>query len=216
MTRRNPVDLQERRAQVIQHLCGKCGLSEREARSLVGNAKGQASLRPALSEEGLDVYQAAVKREIKSPVLRALLLLLPLTGLRIQEAVSLTWEHVVHDGRPALLVIGKGSKPRRVALTDRAFDLLQRYREEYRPEKDSELWMFPVRGGPNHVDAGRAQRALRFLQRKDPRLAEVTPHVLRHTYASLALARCQDLRKLRENLGHDSKKTTLLYYHVHT
>lgn len=211
--------LEDRRERVIKHLCQTCGMSEREAKTIVGRAKGHASLRPALSEEGLDVYQSAVSREMQNPVLRTILLLLPLTGLRINEACTLTWDRIIeHEGRPALYVMGKNSEERRVALTDKAAGLIDRYIDEMertgRGRRLDGAWVFPAGTGPNHVDTGRVQRAVRLIRRRHPRLQNITPHVLRHTYASLALGRCQDLKAMRENLGHKSKKTTLLYYHV--
>jgi integrase len=210
--RRNPD-----RAGVVRHLVSACGFDARDAEKLVPRyAKGDTARR-ALSEADLDVYNRAVKRTVRDPVAMTVLLLLPRTGLRIAEITRLRHENVVTEGnRIGFRFVGKGAKERFVPLTRKALAILTRY--PGRPGA-GHGWLFPNARGTGPIPAARIQSLCRDLVVAEPRLAGLTPHVLRHTYASMGLQRCQDMIALRDALGHgkaNSKRlpaVTLTYLH---
>jgi len=215
-SRSNPQDLAKRREKVIRHLMDKAGMSEKDATAMVGKVSGEGSDRPALTPEGIDVFERAVKREIRSEPIKAMLLLLPRTGLRVGEIVTMTRDRVLEPAgqQPRFRVIGKNSDEREVTITDKAYGILQRYEQAYQPQNRSPHWLFPTAKGPNHVSTAAVQAAVRALRKAEPRLDALTPHVLRHTFASEHLRRGGDLDWLREQAGWKGKKTALLYLHI--
>lgn len=202
-----------RRDKVIHHLTATCGMSESQARAATGKGQGEGSDRPALSPAGLEVYTRAVKRVIRSRAIATILLLLPRTGMRINEIVTLTREQVRRhpSGAATFVVMGKGSKLREVPVSRKAMVLLDGFLAS--SGNRSATWLFPASTG-SHVSASKVQAAVRALRISEPDLHLLTPHVLRHTFASETLRQCGDLKRLGLVLGHNSKRTSLLYYHI--
>lgn len=188
------------RAGVVRHLVTTCGFDPRDAEKMLPkSAKGDTSRR-ALSEADLDVYRRAVKRVVADPVAQTVMLLLPRTGLRIAEVTRLRHENVVTEGnRIGFRFVGKGQKERFVPLTRKALSILTRYPGRIGTGTG---WLFPNARGTGPIPAARIQSLCRELAASEPQLARLTPHVLRHTYASMGLQRCQDLIALRDSLGH--------------
>jgi integrase/recombinase XerD len=151
---------------------------------------------------------------------RALLELLYAAGLRVSEAIGLDREDLSLDGG-YVRVIGKGDKERLVPVGDVALDWLGRWLEEGRPALLAVHHVAPVRGGPLFLGdrGGRLARQQAFaIVRGAARragLAEgVSPHTLRHSFATHLLEGGADLRIVQELLGHASISTTQLYTHV--
>ena len=213
--RRNPQDLGSRSQRVIDHLVSRCGMSRSEAIEAVGKQKGEGSDRPALTPEGLELYERAVKRmDIRVPPYRAIFLLLPRTGLRIGEMVTLTWDRLDRQ-RGVWLVVGKNSDLREIPVTKDAWRILDEYERDYDPKsKGDGHWVFPRMRGPDHVSTSRAGGAMRALRHEEPKLSDLTPHVLRHTFATEKLRECMPPAKLRDLLGHAGTRTAMLYYHL--
>ena len=155
---------------------------------------------------------------------RALLELLYAAGLRISEALNLDREDLSLDGG-FVRVIGKGNKERLVPVGEVALDWLRRYLDEVRPawlaRRPEAEGAEPARGGPVFVTArgsrlGR-QAAWTVVKRaaRDAGLSDrVTPHTLRHSFATHLLEGGADLRIVQELLGHASISTTQLYTHL--
>jgi integrase/recombinase XerC len=139
----------------------------------------------------------------------ALIMLIFGSGLRISEALSLTDADVA--GRPEILRIrGKGNKERLVPVLPAVYDAIEKYKH-IRPYSDGILF-YSVRGLP--MSARMAEKTIEKL-RKLLQLPEyVTPHALRHSFATALLAGGVDLRSLQELLGHASLATTQLYTKV--
>ncbi len=158
------------------------------------------------------------------PRVVALLELLYATGLRISELIGLPAAAVARDPR-VLTVRGKGGKERMVPLGKPARQALAAYlraradkaaalaaKERRRP---TSKWLFPSRGGTNHITRHRVAQMLKglaFRAEIDP--GKVSPHVLRHAFASHMLDRGADLRSLQKMLGHADISTTQIYTHV--
>ena len=151
---------------------------------------------------------------------RALLELLYAAGLRVSEAIGLDREDLSTEGG-YVRVIGKGDKERLVPVGDVALDWLGRWLEEDRPALLARHHVEPLRGGPLFLGdrGGRLARQQAFaIVRGAARragLAEgVSPHTLRHSFATHLLEGGADLRIVQELLGHASISTTQLYTHV--
>ncbi len=131
------------------------------------------------------------------------------SGLRASELVSLP-RRAVAGGREYLIVRGKGDKERLVPLSDRARDALDRWLPL---STDASPWLFP--SGKGHLSRVRLFQMLRELAARagiDP--AAVSPHVLRHAFATHLLEGGADLRALQLMLGHADIATTEIYTHV--
>ena len=153
----------------------------------------------------------------------ALLELLYATGLRVSELVVLPAAAVARDPR-VLVVRGKGGKERMVPLSEPARRALGAYRAGLaakakgkvgpRPDRETK-WLFPSRGRAGYLTRQRVAQLLKRLAAEaaiDP--AKVSPHVLRHAFASHLLDHGADLRSVQKMLGHADISTTQIYTHV--
>jgi integrase/recombinase XerD len=141
--------------------------------------------------------------------LSALIELLYGSGLRASELVALPRSSVVAD-RPFIIVTGKGSKERLVPISDRARHAVATW-QDFVP-KDSR-YLFPSRGGHiSRIRLFQIIKALAAASELDP--ARVSPHVLRHAFATHLLAGGANLRALQAMLGHADIATTQIYTHV--
>mgnify|MGYP001770801438 CR=1 FL=1 len=144
---------------------------------------------------------------------RALLELLYGSGLRLQEALSLQ-AHEVAEGR-ALRVVGKGDRERVVLLTRAARAALDAYLRRARPllAPPGVKALFVNRSGRPLTSRGAQQVVQRYARARLGSL-RVTPHTLRHTFATHLLDGGADLRVVQELLGHRSLQTTQVYTHT--
>jgi len=152
--------------------------------------------------------------------LLSMLEILYATGLRVSELVGLPLAALSRDGR-MLIVRGKGGKERMVPLSAPATAAIERYRTvrgAFIPKgrKDAaHPWLFPSRARQGYLTRARFGQMLKELAVDaglDP--ARVSPHVLRHSFASHLLAHGADLRSLQQMLGHSDIATTQIYTHV--
>jgi integrase/recombinase XerD len=149
--------------------------------------------------------------------LRCLVELLYATGMRISELVTLPCAAALRDPR-FLLVRGKGGRERVVPLGEPARRALAAYlecRARFLPEGEPSGWLFASRGGAGHLSRQRCGQLLKELALKaglDP--VRLSPHVLRHAFASHLLDHGADLRTVQQMLGHADIATTQIYTHV--
>lgn len=149
--------------------------------------------------------------------LAALMELLYATGLRVSELVGLTVSALSRD-RQVVTVRGKGGKERLIPLGAPARDAVEAYlpfRLTFVARASSSPWLFPSRGATGHLTRARFTQLIKDLARAadlDPAL--VSPHVLRHAFASHLLAHDADLRSVQQMLGHADISTTQIYTHV--
>jgi integrase/recombinase XerD len=139
----------------------------------------------------------------------ALLELLYGSGLRATELVSLP-RGAVRPGQPFLMVRGKGSKDRLVPISSRAESAVVKWLEL---APGGTLWLFP--SGKSHLSRVRLFQIVRAMA-ADAGIApeRVSPHVLRHAFATHLLSGGADLRVLQSLLGHADIATTQIYTHV--
>ena len=162
--------------------------------------------RIATKEEVSTFLDAVDHREC-----RMVLRLIYATGLRLMEALTLKVTDIDSTQICIHVRAGKGAKERRAILSPKLLEELRGYYKVYRPE----LYLFP---GESHGHLGESglhnacKRASAKIKREPP----ITPHVLRHAFASHMLENGTDIRVVQELLGHESLKTTLIYTHVST
>ena len=138
----------------------------------------------------------------------ALLELLYGSGLRATELVSLP-RRALRKGQPFLIVRGKGDKERLVPVSSRAADAVERWSATLLEGQ----WLFPSRAG--HISRVRLFQIMRAMAASAGIAPErVSPHVLRHAFATHLLAGGADLRALQTLLGHADIATTQIYTHV--
>ena len=147
--------------------------------------------------------------------LYCLLELLYATGLRVSELVALPASAARRDQR-MLMVRGKGGKERMVPLNDAARQAMTAYRGLLADtkHKDSD-WLFPSFGQDGHLTRQHFARDLKALAAQAAlRSQAVSPHVLRHAFASHLLQNGADLRVVQTLLGHSDISTTQIYTHI--
>lgn len=173
---------------------------------IMGEAEVEALLDAAARREGPDGARIC-----------ALLEVLYSTGLRVSELVGLPLVALGRDPR-FMVVRGKGGKERMVPVGEKAEAALARYRETrghfLRGGRESK-WLFPSRGAGGHITRQRFAQILKELAveaKLDP--AKLSPHVLRHAFATHLLNRGADLRSVQRLLGHADISTTQIYTHV--
>ncbi len=141
-------------------------------------------------------------------------------GLRVSELVGLPLGAVRANERH-LIVRGKGGKERLAPLTGKAVDAVSAYlgsRENFLEKKKpaaASPWLFPSRGKTGHITAARFAQMLKDLAVSagiPP--VKVSPHILRHAFATHLLEGGADLRSVQQMLGHADITTTQIYTHV--
>jgi integrase/recombinase XerD len=133
-------------------------------------------------------------------------------GLRIAEAVALKVSNI-DSARMALHVEhGKGNQPREALLSPRLLEILRTYYRIVRPDKEG--WLFPSWRTSLHVSQNVVQQACRDAVRESGLAKRVTPHVLRHSFATHLLENGEDIRVIQVLLGHRRIETSARYTQV--
>jgi integrase/recombinase XerD len=151
--------------------------------------------------------------------LYALLEMLYATGMRISELISLPLVHMPEDPLPSLIIRGKGGHERYVFLTPHALKALEAYLPIRLIFACSVVspYLFPSRGQQGYLTRQRVGQLMKGLASAcgiDPE--RVSPHSIRHAFATHLLHRGVDLMTLKELLGHQDISTTQIYTHVYS
>jgi integrase/recombinase XerD len=157
-----------------------------------------------------------VAQRLRAARLLCLLEVVYATGLRVSELVALPASAARHDQR-MLVVRGKGGKERLVPLNKQAKRTMSEYLElRAAAERDAKSkWLFPSFGEQGHLTRQHFARELKALGQACGIQAErLSPHVLRHAFASHLLHNGADLRVVQTLLGHADISTTQIYTHV--
>ena len=208
------------------------GIRSDDPAAILSGPKRGRGLPKVLSMSDVDRLLARAKALTKSPEASALqrlramrlyclLEVLYATGLRVSELVALPHSASRRDAR-MIVVRGKGDKERLVPLNDASRQAMADYlaaTEALKPEKKEDAafskWLFPSFGESGHLTRQHFARDLKELAAAAglaPRL--VSPHVLRHAFASHLLHNGADLRIVQTLLGHTDISTTQIYTHV--
>ena len=188
------------------------------AAALDGPRQGRR-LPKVLSESEVERLLAAARGRAGPEGTRrlALLELLYASGLRVSELISLPLAAVRRDPR-VIFVRGKGGRERLVPLGEPARAAVAAYlplRRHFLPEQAESPWLFPSGGREGHLTRQRVGQLLKALA-VEAGIArdKVSPHVLRHAFATHLLDHGADLRALQQMLGHADISTTQIYTHV--
>jgi integrase/recombinase XerD len=202
------------------------GLAKENPAVIVEGPRAAKPLPKILSEtEMLALLNAASEKVQKSEGLprfkamrmQCLLELLAATGLRVSELVGLSYRTAL-AGDGFLTIKGKGGRERMVPMSDRARGFLVDYVKALKlNSKQEPKHLFPSHGAKGQLTRQHFALELKSLARAAGLDVEkVSPHVLRHVFASDLLAHGADLRAVQQMLGHADISTTQIYTHVQT
>ncbi len=203
------------------------GLRKDDPASDISAPKKARSLPKTLTVDEVDHLLEVAAHEAKTatgrkqmPAIRlnCLLELLYATGLRVTELVSLPKTFMQADEH-MIMVKGKGGRERLVPLNGAARRAVAAYmahmKERGKKFEQGSPFLFPSTGADGHLTRQRLVQELKLLAKKAGLEAKnISPHVLRHAFASHLLERGADLRSVQQLLGHADISTTQIYTHV--
>jgi integrase/recombinase XerD len=197
--------------QYIQVLCAlrflfNVTLKRKEVLEGIPRPKKSQKLPQVLAMDEMARFLAAVR----NPKHRALLMTIYAGGLRVSEAVHLRVTDI--DSKRMLIRIrqGKGRKDRYVNLSPKLLAILREYWRTFRPSD----WLFPGKPPTNPLSRDAVGDLCTRICTRAKMTKHVTPHTLRHSFATHLLEAGTDLRTIQILLGHRSLKTTARYTHV--
>ena len=186
---------------------------------IIDSPKQAKPLPKTLSVEDVLKLLDTVYNDVKSPEklrLAALLELLYATGMRVSELVSLPLAAVNRDD--FMIIKGKGNKERMVPLSKPAQKAVKNYLEHraaFLKTNTKSAFLFPSSGKQGHLTRQRFGQILKELARDAGLNADkISPHVIRHAFATHLLEYGADLRSVQQMLGHADISTTQIYTHV--
>jgi len=197
---------------------------EDDPTSTIESPKQTRTLPKTLSESEVDtlIKTAGSGKGPESVRLVCLLEMLYATGLRVSELVGLPMS-AIGEGSQFLMVSGKAGRERMVPLSDPAQNALEHYlsvREQFYGTEEQQVrqekWLFPSRTSESgHLTRQRFAQLLKDLARAaGVEEGRVSPHILRHAFATHLLSNGADLRSVQKMLGHADIATTQIYTHV--
>jgi len=200
------------------------GLREDDPTGVVDSPRKTRALPKVLSIDDVsrllvqaetDISMARDKEETLRRIrFRALLELLYATGMRVSELVGLPYRVLANDGR-FLIIRGKGAKERMVPMSRPSRAALEAWLAASGDATEEAGYLFPANSAEGHLSRQVFARELKEVAgRAGIPVAKVSPHVLRHAFASHLLAGGADLRAVQELLGHADISTTQIYTHV--
>ena len=199
------------------------GKIEENPTSLVEAPRHRRKLPSLLSEEDVNRLLIGAKEwgGVEGVRLSALLEILYATGFRVSELVSLPYTiaiEVLKSEKPFLMIRGKGNKDRMVLMTPMALDSLREYlnkRSSFLPKGSDSPWLFPSSSQEGHLTRQRFGQLLKELALKvglNP--THLSPHTIRHAFATHLLRHGAGLLIVQKLLGHSDISTTQIYTHV--
>jgi integrase/recombinase XerD len=202
------------------------GLAQQNPATIVEGPKKQMVLPKTMGESEVEkllqtaadtVIAAKPGERFKAMRLHCLIELLAATGLRVSELVGLKTSAVQAE-RDFLTIKGKGGRERMVPVSRRAQLVLRDYLDVLKSREGAPtVWLFPSHGKSGALTRQHFALELKALARSAGLHADaISPHVLRHAFASGLLAHGADLRSVQQMLGHADISTTQIYTHVQT
>lgn len=186
------------------------GLIEKDPTVLLESPKMWQLIPEVLTAEEVERLLAAPSDGEEGARDRALLETLYATGIRVSELCQLN----VHDvGEKAVRVLGKGGKERIVPIGETALAAIDAYLGEYRDDRGDHRPLFVTKRGKRMHRTGVWER-VKYYARRAGIQKEISPHTLRHSFATHLLDHGADLRVIQEMLGHADIGTTDRYTHL--
>ncbi len=170
-----------------------------------------------VAAEGIEDQTRPIVGRLRAARMHCLLEILYGTGLRVSELVTLPLR-AAHTRDPLLVIKGKGGRERLVPLSDPAKASIQKWRGllvARFPAIANSPWLFPSESESGHLTRQAFARDLKEIAAAaglSP--SRISPHVLRHAFASHLLQNGADLRIVQELLGHADVSTTQIYTHI--
>jgi integrase/recombinase XerD len=204
--------------QFYRFLCGDKQRADDPSRDLSAPKKTRALPKDLSAAEAAKLCDALLTATDPAGLrLRAMIELGYGSGLRVSELVALPLT-AIRGNEPYLRVFGKGGRERLAPLGEEARAALSNYlaqRQQFLPKGKSSKFLFPSNGRSGHITRQRFFQLLRALGLSlgiDPE--RLSPHTLRHAFATHLLAGGADLRSVQQMLGHADIATTEIYTHV--
>lgn len=144
---------------------------------------------------------------------KAILMTIYSAGLRVSEAVNLRVLDIDSNNMRIFIRQGKGGKDRYAILAQSTLNILRQYFREYRPKE----WLFQTANSdsyPKPLHTRTVQHVFHDARVKAGIMKHITPHTLRHSFATHLVEQGVNLIKVKELLGHDKLETTMLYIHL--
>ena len=171
----------------------------------------------SVAREGLDAPGRPAAERLATARMACLIELVYASGLRVSELIALP-KSAARAKEPLIQVRGKGDKDRLAPISEPARAAMRRYRallDELAPGQATSPWLFPAEGASGHLTRQVFARDLKMVAAQAGiASARVSPHVLRHAFASHLLQNGADLRVVQDLLGHADISTTQIYTHV--
>jgi integrase/recombinase XerD len=171
----------------------------------------------AAAREGLEASERPPRERLAAARMACLIELLYASGLRVSELVALP-KSAARAKQPLIAVSGKGGKERLAPISGPARAAMKAYRDlldKHAPGAAAGPWLFPADSDSGHLTRQAFARDLKTVAAAaGVAAARVSPHVLRHAFASHLLQNGADLRVVQELLGHADISTTQIYTHV--
>lgn len=182
---------------------------------LVSNPKAEKKLPKFVSYKELDEILNAFETNNLLGSRNALILeLLYSTGIRVSELVNIEINHI-NNSKKEILILGKGNKERIVLYGEKCRNLLDNYLNNYYQIlniKNIDYLLLGVRGGK--INDREVRKIIDEAVEKVGLKMHISPHVLRHTFATHMLNEGADLKSVQQLLGHESLSTTTIYTHI--
>lgn len=185
-------------------------LINQDPMQFIHQPKSRRPLPKIISEETIEHFENTIAT-LKDPERDELILLILYgSGLRVSELISLK-KNCIIDGK-FIRVLGKGSKERIVPVSQRVLALIP----EWLKKCPDSIWLFPSQRHPDkHITRQRVFQILKELAAlSGVDVTKVSPHVLRHAFATHILDNGADLLSVKKMLGHQDIATTEIYTHV--
>ncbi len=213
---------QARKLSAIREFCKFLfseNLIEQNPAADIDSPKLEKPLPKFLNETEMDALIDAAKtaQDIRHRRITAMLILMYHCGLRVSELVSLPI-NAINQAKKQILVFGKGAKERLIPVSDAALEEIEdylSYRHCFIKGKESK-YLFPsLSAKEGHLTRDAFYKYLKELAvRAGISPSRITPHVLRHSFATQLLRHHADLRSVQKMLGHESIGTTQIYTHI--
>ena len=183
--------------------------------------KPEKHLPNFLTAEQINILVSRAFKEDK-PALKRIGIMIHLmftTGLRVSELISLTENSINYD-KNTILIFGKGSKERIVFISNQAkknvFEYVKNLRHNFINKNKTSNWLFPsLSSKSGHITRGsffKHLKQLAYLAELNPDI--ISPHTLRHSFATNLVNHNADLRSVQKMLGHENISTTESYTHI--
>ena len=166
----------------------------------------EVKLPEILSGTEVQAFLSSIER----PKYRAIMMALYAGGLRISEACRLRPEDIDSKRKVILVRRGKGRRDRYTVLSNRLLSFLRDYYRKHRPKG----WLFPGRTRSGHTGPDMARRVFNAAVSSAGISKKITPHTLRHCFATHLLESGVDITVVRVLMGHGSLRATEVYTHI--